>query len=121
MISTNVEFSFVRLCFDKPELWAFKFEPADPMCNFVVESVEGYRKEYGKYPTYKTFIEYIVGACEKQQLSYILKTLNVTLDEDFVMSKVISFLEKNNLEQGMRKAGECLRGNDISGAKFSLL
>lgn len=121
MITTKVEFSFLRLCFDKPELWAFGFEPKDPLARWVIIKVKEYRKEFGKYPTFSTFIEYLSDKCEAQQYDLIKKNLSVELDKDFVLSKVIAFLEKKKLESGIDKALALIREDKIREAKKEIL
>jgi hypothetical protein len=121
MLDSRLEFAYIRLCFDKPELWAIRFKPVDPMASWVLGSIHDYRAEFHHYPNLDTFLESIKSECKEQQLKIIKDSLDNNFDGDFVFKRVISFVKKQNLKQAILEATNLIDGGDISAAERALL
>jgi len=121
MLNTDLEFSFLRLCFDKPSLWVLEFTPTDRQVDWVRLQVEKYRRKYNKYPEFNVFLDYLRGRCESQQYEFVVEKLNHPLEAEYVEDKVIRFLERTRLEKAMFDAEVLIRAGKVDEAKLILL
>lgn len=121
MLDSKLEFAYIRLCFDRPELWAIRFKPTDPMAQWLIDTVIEYRSEFHHYPNLATLIEFIKEDCKAQQIKLIKKALSATFDEDFVFKRVMTFVKKQNLKQAISQATSYLERGEISEAERALL
>ena len=121
MIGTKLEFAYIKLCFINPQLWALKYVPIDVMVQSVVNLVYKYRGEFDKYPTYDTFLIYLASNCEKQEYEFIKKSFEIEVDDEFVMSKVMSFVESQRFKKGLQEADSRLSQGNLEGAKLAVI
>jgi hypothetical protein len=94
MLNTELEFSFLRLCFDKPSLFVLPFHPLDRQVEWVHLQIEKYIRKFHSYPTYPVFVNFLKERCEAHQYDYILDKMNNPLSEEYTEDSVIRFLEK---------------------------
>lgn len=121
MIGSKTEFGFLRLCFENSELWAIKYEPIDPMAKWVNDHVIEFVSKFHVYPNLSTFLEYISDKCESQQYGLIEETLEVDINPAYTLSKVISYVEKQKMLNGIGKARVLLEEGEIQEAKTELI
>lgn len=121
MKSSKLEFSFIKLCFENPEFWAVKFRPSDPLAQWVLDIVADYKDEFHRYPNLATFLEYSQDCCQEQQLKILELALDIELDNDFVIKRILDFVKKQNLIQAIKEADVLLAQNKIQDAEKTLL
>lgn len=122
MVPANIEFAFLRLCFDNPLLWVYRFAPIDPIALWISKQVGKYQTEYSKYPNLETFLAYISDDAGAQKYEYIKKKLiDFKLDKDFTEKSVVSFIENTNIKNAARKALALAESNKTAEAKSALL
>lgn len=121
MLDSKLEFAYISLCFERPELWAVRFKPTDPLAQWVMDSVREYRAEFHHYPNLPTLLEFIKEECKAQQVKLIEDGLNAGYNKDFVFKRVMAFVKTQNLKQAIQEATNYLEGGDIPAAERSLL
>ncbi len=121
MLTSETEFSFLALCFDKPQLWAFCYEPIDPDAEWISTKVKEYRSKYSNYPNKNTFLAFIKEKCQPQEYKYIIESLNIDIDKSYSMDTVIKYLEEKKLCNGIEKAKELLETHKVKEAKREIL
>ena len=119
MVSSKIEWHFLRLLLGKPELHVYGFKPADPLVCWVHDALQGYLKRYGRYPNMATLLESLPNtAGGDQQLAYAKEQLTDTsLDDGFVEDSILTLVEKQRLGRAVQEAGSFLRQDDLSKAK----
>lgn len=122
MITSEIEFAFLKLCFDSPTMWIYRFVPIDPLAKWVVNKVGQFQTEYSKYPNLETFLAYSQEDCGAQQYEYIKqKLITPKLDKDFTEKSVINFIENTNIRNAAKKALSLAELNKTAEAKMALL
>lgn len=121
MLDSKLEFSYLKLCFKSPEFWAVKFQPTDPLAQWVIDIVDDYQAEFHRYPNLATFNEYAKSYAKNQQIQILEGALDTGLDEDFVAGKVLSFVKKQNMRKAIKEAKLYLDKDNVSKAESTLL
>lgn len=122
MLDSDIEFAFLKLCFDTPTLWVYRFVPTDPIAQWAIREVGKYQTEFSKYPNLDTFLAYSKQDCGAQQFEYMKKKLTeLKLDKDFTEKSVVSFIENTNIKNAAKKALSLAESNKTSEAKMALL
>ncbi len=121
MVSSRMEYSFFRLCLNNPQLWVVGFTPVDPIVAWMVGEIEVFRREYHKYPSYNTFIEYLRDKCASQQYKLICDNLKTELDREFVQENIIKYVGEKRLEKALFEAHALLKEHKIDEAKLAIL
>ena len=119
MINTETEFAYLKLCFEKPQLWSIRYTPTDPQALLVRKDVDRYRKKYSKYPTLDTFLAYIDDGT--QSSAYVRELFSINIDEGFVLEKVLRFVETENFKRGLEEASELLLEEKLQEAKLAVI
>lgn len=121
MLDSKLEFAYLKLCFKSPEFWAIKFQPTDPLAQWVLDIVKDYQADFHRYPNLATFSEYAKGYAKNQQIQMLEKSFDTDLDEDFVAGKVIEFVKKQNMRKAIKEAKFLLDKDNITKAESVLL
>ena len=121
MVDSKLEFAYLNLCLNKPELFSIKFKPTDPLVEWVFGIIDSYRGQFHRYPNLATFQEFVKTKCSKQQLTLIVDSLNTDIDSEFVLSTVIKFVKRQNIKQAIATATGYLANDEIEEAERVLI